>query len=91
VYACWIQLGQENFAGMMFIGTNHFNPAGRVTVEANIFEFDRDIYDREIVVYPTTFVRANHRYTGTAELIRQIAQDKINVLEIIAKGEKTCQ
>ena len=44
----------DEFDGMMFIGRNHFNPAERVTVEANLFDFDRDIYDDEIIVYPNS-------------------------------------
>ena len=90
VYACWIQLGSENFAGMMFIGENHFNPAHKITVEANIFDFDRDIYDREIIVYPTHFIRGNRRFESTEALVRQIAIDKNNILEIMKKGETTC-
>ncbi len=90
VYACWVQLGSENLSGMLFIGENHFNPARRVTVETNIFDFDRDIYDQEIIVYPTHFVRGNRRFDSTDALVRQIAIDKINILEIVKKGETTC-
>lgn len=88
VYSCWIQIGSENFAGMMFIGENHFNPTRRVTVEANIFEFDRDIYDQEIAVYPTHFVRGNRRFDSTEALVRQIGTDKIDILEILRKEKQ---
>jgi riboflavin kinase/FMN adenylyltransferase len=91
VYACWTEIDGESRCGMMFIGTNHFNPAARVTVEANLFDFDRDIYDHEIVVYPTHFIRANERFASTAELVKQIEHDKVNVLSIISKGAQTCQ
>ena len=90
VYSCWVQLGSEDLAGMMFIGENHFNPTRRVTVEANIFDFDRDIYDQEIIVYPTHFVRGNRRFDSTEALVRQIETDKTSILEIIRKGETTC-
>lgn len=91
VYACWTRVGDEEKNGMMFIGTNHFNPAGRITVEANLFDFDRDIYDEEIIVNPMHYIRENHKYATTQELVRQIELDKISVLEIMSKGEKTCQ
>jgi riboflavin kinase / FMN adenylyltransferase len=90
VYSCYVQLGEENLTGMMFIGTNYYNPSGRVTVETNIFDFDRDIYDRELIVYPTKFIRSNRRFEATAELIQQLAKDKNNVLEIISQGEQKC-
>ena len=75
---------------MMFVGQNRFNPAQRVTVEANLFEFDKDIYDEEITVYPKHFIRENRKYDSTAALVEQIGKDKISVLEIIAQGEQTC-
>ncbi len=90
VYSCWVQVGGEDKNGMMFIGKNHFNPSGRVTVEANLFDFDRDIYDEELIVYPTRFVRENRHYASTEELVRQIAIDKMNVLEIVQRGETRC-
>lgn len=91
VYACWVEVDGEAKCGMMFIGKNHFNPSGRVTVEANLFDFDRDIYDHHISVYPTHFVRANQRFDSTDELVAQIARDKNNVLSILSKGAQTCQ
>jgi riboflavin kinase/FMN adenylyltransferase len=91
VYACRAHLGDEEFGGMMFIGQNHFNPAKRVTVEANLFEFDRDIYDHEIIVYPTSFIRENKQFSSTDLLVAQIDRDKKNVLEILHKGASACQ
>lgn len=91
VYACWAQLGEEEHDGMMFVGQNHFNPEARKTVEANLFNFDRDIYDEEIIVYPTHYVRPNRRFDSTDKLVEQIAQDKKQILDIMNKGEKACQ
>ncbi len=91
VYACWVQIGKEEFDGMMFIGQNHFNPTAKLSVEANLFNFDRDIYDEEIVVYPTVFIRENQRFDSTDLLVEQIHSDKKNVLDIVQRGEKTCQ
>ncbi len=87
VYACWAEVGDEVKNGMMFIGKNHFNPQERITVEANLFDFDRDIYDQDIIVYPTHFVRANRKFESTDLLVEQIKKDKINVMNIL-KQEK---
>ncbi len=91
VYACWVEVDGEAKCGMMFIGKNHFNPSGRVTVEANLFDFDRDIYDHHISVYPTHFVRSNQWFESTDALVAQIAKDKINVMHILSQGAQTCQ
>ncbi len=91
VYACWAQIGDEEKNGMMFIGKNYFNPQMRITVEANLFDFDRDIYDEEIIVYPTRFIRANKRFASTDELVKQITLDKKYVLEITNEEKKQCR
>ena len=91
VYACWAQLGSEHRSGMMFVGQNHFNPVARLTVEVNLFDFERDIYNQEIIVYPTRYIRQNRRFASTELLVAQIKQDKERVLEILEKqGERTC-
>ncbi len=90
VYACWVEVGNESYCGMMFIGQNHFNPTARVTVEANIFDFDRDIYDEEIIVYPSRYIRENRKYDSTEALVRQIENDKQRVLNILSEGERKC-
>ncbi|MEW5795452.1 MAG: riboflavin biosynthesis protein RibF [Candidatus Zixiibacteriota bacterium] len=92
VYACWAHVGKESKEGMMFVGQNHFNPVARQTVEVNLFDFDRDIYGDEIVVYPTRYIRPNRRFASPERLVEQIEQDKKQVLEILEKqGERTCQ
>ncbi len=87
VYACWAEIGDEVKNGMMFIGKNHFNPQQRITVEANLFDFDKDIYDQDIIVYPTHFVRENRKFESTDLLVEQIKKDKLNVMNIL-KQEK---
>ncbi len=88
VYACKVWVNDKREDGMMFIGKNHFNPSGKISVEANLFEFDKDIYDKEIIVYPTCFVRENMKFNSTDELIEQLKLDKIKVSEIIKKEKE---
>jgi len=90
VYACWAQVEGQEINGMMFIGQNHFNSVPTITVEANLFGFDRDIYGQEIIVYPTHYIRENRKFSSTSSLAEQIQIDKNQVLEIISKGEKQC-
>ena len=88
VYSCWLQIGKEEKNGMMFIGRNHFNPEDKITVEANIFDFDRDIYDEDIVAYPTHFIRNNKKFESTDDLIKQLETDKKRVLSTIEQENK---
>jgi riboflavin kinase/FMN adenylyltransferase len=92
VYACWALIGEERKHGMMFVGQNHFNPEAKMSVEANLFEFDRDIYGEGIIVYPTHYIRDSEKFASKEDLVAQLVKDKEQVLEIHAKGEKReCQ
>jgi riboflavin kinase/FMN adenylyltransferase len=73
------------------VGRNQFNPKRPVTVEANIFDFDRDLYDQPVAVYPTAFVRENRRFDSADALARQIDQDKQQVLRISQKENVSWQ
>ncbi|SYZ73379.1 Riboflavin kinase/FMN adenylyltransferase [Candidatus Zixiibacteriota bacterium] len=82
VYACRVEIDGNKYDGMMFIGTNHFNPGAGVSVEVNIFEFERDIYDREIIIYPERFLRENRKFSGPEALAAQIKLDKEQAMSI---------
>lgn len=88
VYVCKAWVRGERKHGMMFIGRNHFNPVEKISVEANLFDFDDDIYGEEIAVYPTRFLRGNRKFDSTDGLVEQIGIDKINTLEYIEKEKK---
>ena len=88
VYSCRAQVGDTKRQGMLFIGRNHFNPKARITVEANLFDFDEDIYERELFVYPTHYIRPNRKFESTDALVEQIKQDKREVLSIIEKEKR---
>jgi len=82
VYACRALVDDTRYNGMMFIGTNHFNPQKQISVEANLFDFQSDIYGKDIHVCPTSFIRENRRFDSTDALVRQIEKDKKEVLKI---------
>lgn len=85
VYSCWAEVGDIVRPGMMFIGQNHFNPQAHITVEANLFDFDADIYDENIIVYPIEFIRENRKFDGTDELVKQIEKDKKQIIDMLRK------
>ncbi|UCD64220.1 MAG: riboflavin biosynthesis protein RibF [Candidatus Zixiibacteriota bacterium] len=88
VYSCWAQLGGRCWPGMMFIGRNYFNPQERISVEANLFDFDDDVHGEEMMLYPTVYLRANRRFESTGRLAEQLNLDKENAMRIIEKEKK---
>jgi riboflavin kinase/FMN adenylyltransferase len=88
VYSCRVEHKGQMFNGMMFIGVNHFNPEKKRSVEVNIFDFNREIYEQEIICYPRIFVRENIRFDNKEALMAQLAKDKENILKLINKGDQ---
>lgn len=90
VYACRAEVLGQRHDGMMFIGRNHFNPEKRITVEANLFDFDDDIYGQDMIVCPTRFLRPNQRFDSTDDLVAQIKTDKKQILQIFQQEKSQC-
>jgi len=87
VYSCRAQVNGDYYGGMMFLGINMFNPDKEVSVEANLFGFDRDIYGEDITLYPWHFIRNNRHFDSANGLSKQIADDKAKALNLLNKEE----
>lgn len=87
VYACMAAVNGDTCQGMMFIGVNMLNPDKTVSVEANLFDFNREIYGADMTVWPMDFIRPNGRFSSTAELSDQIGKDKENIVHMLKNQE----
>lgn len=83
VYSCTASVNGDLYKGMMFIGVNMLNPDRTVSVEANLFDFDRSVYEKEATLYPRHFIRPNARFDSADLLAAQIARDKKKVLDLL--------
>lgn len=83
VYSCTAAVDGSRYEGMMFVGVNMYNPDKTISVEANLFQFDRDVYDTEVTLYPSHYIRGNARFDSAEALSRQIAEDKKTILKLI--------
>jgi riboflavin kinase/FMN adenylyltransferase len=69
---------------MIYIGTNPtFENAGR-TIEANLLDFEGDLYARELELEFVAFIRGDRRFGHVDELVRQMAEDERNIRACIA-------
>ena len=76
VYFVKVYLDDANYFGVMNIGnkpTFHTNHA--VTIEAHLFDFNQDIYGRDVRVELLGYIRAEQRFNSIQELIAQIQAD----------------
>src|SRR6185437_16032425 len=97
IYAVKITIGKENgnpdefipesnHYGMMSIGIRPTIGDNKKMIEINIFDFDADIYGRNLRVYVTHYLRSEEKFPNLEELKKQIAMDEINARKLNVPG-----
>ena len=86
VYAASIKFdnGIKKF-GMLNIGNNPTFNNKTKTIEINIFDFDENVYDSEVIIEFYEKIRKELTFKSKKELVKQISHDKIIVLEKLKK------
>ena len=83
VYAARVWLGEEHFLAMAYIGKRPtVVEQGAQRIEANIFDFDRDIYGQNIAIELVDFIRPDIHFQNLNALIEQLHLDKKACLQL---------
>ena len=72
--------------GAAYLGTRPTFDDGAPVLEVFLFDFDGDLYGREIEVEFIDFIRGDRRFEGAAALQAQMAQDCERAREILRAG-----
>jgi len=90
VYAAFIEISGKTYRGMMNIGTRPtFNQnADNRSIEVNIFDFEEDIYGKEISLLFIDKIRNEQKFSSPAELVRQLHRDRETAQKILKEAEK---
>ena len=85
VYAVFIRIDKKTYKGMLNIGTRPtFNQnADNRSIEVNIFDFERNIYDKEITLIFVDKIRDEQKFEGVNALIEQLKRDRIKAKELL--------
>jgi riboflavin kinase / FMN adenylyltransferase len=70
--------------GMMGIGMRPTISGTHRTIEVNLFDFDGDIYGRELRVFVVKFLRPELKFNSLDDLTLAMAQDKVDALAALA-------
>lgn len=85
VYAVKAYFSGKEYNGMMNIGVRPtLDYQARRTIEIHIFDFNQDIYDRELKVAFKRKLRDEIKFASLEELKSQLEIDKIRSLELLA-------
>lgn len=83
VYAVQVRHDNRLYGGMLNIGNNPTVNGKHTTIEVNIFDFNKDIYEENATIYFLERLRDEVKFGGLEELKAQLAIDKINSLNIL--------
>jgi len=83
IYATMIEVNGESWPSASSIGLNPTFGEGPRTVEAFIFDFERDIYDQDVKLVFVKRIRGEQKFSSVDALIAQIRQDVAAAKEIL--------
>ena len=86
VYAVEIQIDNSKFRGMLSIGKNPTVNKSKTSrsIEVNIFNFEKDIYGKEIEVAFRYRMRDEKKFSNIDELIKQMEIDRAMTNDLLA-------
>lgn len=87
IYAIKATHAGTTYNGMLSIGWRPTVNGKHRTIEANLFDFDREIYGESLTIHFCKYLRAEEKFRDLEELTRYIQQDKENTLRFFERGE----
>ncbi|HEV9037846.1 MAG TPA: bifunctional riboflavin kinase/FAD synthetase [Puia sp.] len=75
--------GSPRMKGMMSIGMRPTVDGRNRTIEVNLFDFDEDIYGKELRVFVIRYLRPELKFNGLEQLKTAIAKDKADALAVL--------
>lgn len=76
VYAVRVGLNDDWYGGMLNIGTNPTFDGTEQSVEVYIFDFERDIYGKEIAIQFVQYLREELKFDSANDLVAQMREDE---------------
>ena len=83
VYACRVLIEGKTYKGMSNIGVRPTIDHGELTIEINIFDFDKEIYDESITIYFVDRLRDEKKFESLNALKKQLGKDREHSLSIL--------
>jgi len=84
VYVVYSYIGAQKVYGMMSIGKNPTIEGKGASIEVYFFDFNGDLYDRELTIYFVKYLREERRFSSVAHLKKQLQDDETTARKAIA-------
>lgn len=83
VYAARAVVKGEVFKGVMSIGNRPTFDNGERSVEINLFDFDKEIYDETLTIKFIAYLRPELKFNGSNELVAVMNKDKADAIKLL--------
>lgn len=85
VYAVWVRIDGTYHKGMMNIGERPTFEQSSYAMEVHIFNFDKELYGKEIQIQFAERIREEKKFNGVEELVSQLDRDRHTADQILKK------
>ena len=86
VYIIKTHINTVLYTGIMNIGFNPTVLGKHQTIEAHLFDFNEDLYGKEIMIEFIYFLRKEHKFKSIEELVVQLNIDKENAISYLSNN-----
>jgi len=83
IFAVGLYIEGAYYQGMAYIGQRPTVNGITRNIEVNIFDFDKEIYNQNIRMEFLHYIRGDIKFDSLEALTAQLAQDKLEVLEVL--------
>lgn len=84
IYAAKINYEEKMFNGMLYIGNRPALDGKARSIEVNIFDFDKNIYDKNLKVFFKGRIRNDMKFDSIEQLKEMMVEDKIHATKILS-------
>lgn len=89
IYAVQVNSENNSYQGMLYIGNRPtIDQDLKQTIEVNIFDFDQDIYGKELTIEFIEYLRGDVKFTTIENLKNQLTKDKEAALKVFKARKK---
>lgn len=88
IYAIEAIYGDKSYRGMLSIGIRPTVDGKNRTIEANLFDFHKEIYGEHLTIKFCKYLRPEEKFSGLEELRQMIQLDKENTLRYFAERDR---
>lgn len=76
IYAVIVKINDEDYFGMMYVGTRPTLSLSTYSIEIHIFDFNEDLYNQSIQFSISKKMREERHFSSIAELMAQLNEDE---------------